>query len=329
MPPFVSIVICSRNRREALQSYALPSLEGLEYPNFEVIVVDDASSDDTQAFLRAYIGDADTEIGDADAEGGSEAQGGEPRGDNAADPEDPRRRLAGRLRLVRNPVSKGLCHARNIGIAHSRGAIIAFIDDDCAVFPDWLRELVSAYDADDIAVVGGVSYKGDSEAIYINDECAWGCNMSFRASIFRQFRFDTGLKYSHYADETDLIGRIMAHGYRRVIARRALARHYVAEASYRRQLPLSGYLNYHYLNAKREPLWGYYSYVFRHSLRHVAIVEYGVNFKGQMTSPLRTALAVLSKALYYSYVLLLEIPLAARIKHAREEALFRRHRPAS
>lgn len=291
--PLVSIVICTKNRCEALATYALPSLRQLDYPAFEVVVVDDASNDDTSLYLSAI----DT--------------------------------LPYPLRVVRNAVSKGLCHARNVGIAHSRGAIIAFIDDDCAVFPDWLRELVSAYDAEDIAVVGGVSYKGDSEAIYINDECAWGCNMSFRASVFRQFRFDTGLKYSHYADETDLIGRIMAHGYRRVIARRALARHYVAEASYRRQLPLSGYLNYHYLNAKRDTLWGYYSYVFRHSLRHVAIVEYGLNFKGQNASPLRTALAVLNKTLYYGYVLLLEIPLAAKLKHAREEALFRRHRPAT
>ena len=289
--PFVSIVICSKNRREALAAYALPSLRELDYPCFEVVVVDDASSDGTADYLNAI--------------------GAQPYP----------------LRVVRNAVSKGLCNARNVGIAHSKGEIIAFIDDDCAVASDWLHELVKAYDAPEIAVVGGVSTRGDSEEIYISANRVWGCNMSYRASIFRQFRFDTGLKYSHYADETDLIGRILDHGFRRVVAASAKARHYVKQASYRKQLPLSGYLNYHYMNAKKGRLWGYYRYVFRHSLKHVAIVEYGINYKGQAIAPLPLLVSVLRKTAYYLYVLLLEIPLAATLQHRREEALFRRPRP--
>ena len=52
MPPFVSIVICTKNRQDALETYALPSVQKLNDPNFEVVVVDDASSDGTQQFLR-------------------------------------------------------------------------------------------------------------------------------------------------------------------------------------------------------------------------------------------------------------------------------------
>ena len=291
MLPFVSIVVCSKNRQDALETHALPSLHRLDYPSFEVIVVDDASSDGTEAFLRGY---------------------------------DPG---ALQLRVIRNPRSRGLCHARNVGISHCRGDVISFIDDDVAVAPDWLRELVQPYGDPNVAVVGGVSFRGDSEDIYINDRHAWGCNMSFRASIFRQFEFDTGLKYSHYADETDLIGRIIDHGYRRVIAPRALARHYVREASYRKQVPLSSYLNYHYLNAKKSSLAGYYRYVFSHSLKHVAVVEYGINVKGQGHSLPIILLGTIRKAIYYLYVFLLEIPIAAKRKHAREEELFRRPRP--
>lgn len=289
--PFVSIVICSKNRCDALATYALPSLRELAYPCFEVVVVDDASSDDTPQYLSAI----------------------------AAQPYP--------LRVVRNAVSKGLCNARNVGVAHSKGEIIAFIDDDCAVAPDWLRELVKAYDAPEIAVVVGVSTRGDSEEISISADRVWGCNMSYRASIFRQFRFDTGLKYSHYADETDLIGRILDHGFSRVVATNAKALNYVKPASYRKQLPLSGYLNYRLMNAKKGRLWGYYRYVFRHSLKHVAIVEYGINFKHQAIAPLPLLVAVLRKSAYYLYVLLLEIPLAATLQHRREEALFRRPRP--
>jgi len=210
-----------------------------------------------------------------------------------------------------------------VGVANSRGEIIAFIDDDCAVFPDWLTEIVKAYQSPEIACVGGVSYRGDSEEIYIRADRVWGCNMSFPAEIFKQFRFDPGLKYSHYADETDLIGRLLDHGLRRVVAPKALARHYVKEASYRKQLPLSGYLNYHYMSAKRGSLDGYYTYVFRHSLKHVAIVEYSINYKGQTLAPLRLVCSVLLKLAYYLYVLLLEIPVAAKLQHRREEALFR------
>jgi glycosyltransferase involved in cell wall biosynthesis len=287
MFPFVSIVICSRNRLKALKRYALPSLESMDYPTFEVVVIDDASTDGTLEFLQDY------------------------------------RLEHPYINVVRNEHAKGLCNARNVGVANCRGDIIAFIDDDCAVSTTWIHELVKAYSRDSIAVVGGVSYKGDSNDIYINDRHVWGCNMSFRASIFQQFRFDTGLKYSHYADETDLIGRIISHGYERVVAPKAVAKHYVEDAVYRKQIPLSAYLNYHYLNAKKETWWGYYKYVLTHSLKHVAIVEYGLNFKGQRRPPLSTMALIIRKMIYYPYVLLLEIPISAKIKHAQEERLFR------
>lgn len=290
MTPFVSIVICSRNRLHSLKKYALPSIARLDYPSFEVVIVDDCSTDGTNEFLHNYC------------------------------EQHPY------IRTVRNEQSKGLCHARNVGIRNSTGEIIAFIDDDCAVFSDWLQELVNAYADEQIAVVGGVSFKREGPEIYMDNKHVWGCNMSFRASIFKQFQFDTGLKYSHYADETDLIGRILAHGYQKVIADKARVYHYVEDATYRKQVPLSAYLNYHYLNAKKDTLWNYYKYVASHSLKHVAIVEYGINFKGQNKSFLTTCSEAIRKAFYYLYVFLLEIPIAAKIKHSKEERLFHRNK---
>ena len=291
LPPFASIVICTRNRLEALKKYALPSLHALDYPRFEVVIVDDSSTDGTREFLSEYC------------------------------------QKFHHIKAIHNAESKGLCNARNVGVNNSKGEIIAFIDDDCAVSSNWMAEIVNAYTDKEIAVVGGVSYKGDTADIYINDKHVWGCNMSFRASILQRFRFDTGLKYSHYCDETDLIGRIIAHGYKRVVARKATARHYVEEASYRKQLPLTAYLNYHYLNAKKGSLWGYYKYVATHSLKHAAIVEYGLNFKGKRRSPLSTGAQVIRKTMYYLYVFLLEIPISAKIKHAQEEKLFQQNAP--
>ena len=290
MTPFVSIVICSRNRLPSLKKYALPSIAKLDYPCFEVVIVDDSSSDGTDEYLHHYC------------------------------------KHHHNIRVVKNFKAKGLCNARNVGVTNSTGDIIAFIDDDCAVFPNWLHEIVKAYTEENIAVVGGVSFKREGPEIYMDNKHVWGCNMSFRASIFNQFRFDTGLKYSHYADETDLIGRILAHGYKKAIADKALVYHYVEDAAYRKQVPLSAYLNYHYLNAKKENLLGYYKYVLTHSLRHVAIVEYGINFKGRARSSITTWSEAIWKAIYYLYVLLLEIPIAAKIKHGKEEILFSKHR---
>jgi glycosyltransferase involved in cell wall biosynthesis len=290
MTPFASIVICSRNRLHSLKKYALPSIARLDYPSFEVVIVDDSSTDGTDEFLHHYC------------------------------------KQHPNTRAVKNEQAKGLCHARNVGISNSRGEIIAFIDDDCAVFSDWLQELVNAYTDENIAVVGGVSFKREGPDIYMDNKHIWGCNMSFRASIFKQFQFDTGLKYSHYADETDLIGRILAHGYQKVIADKARVYHYVEDAAYRKQVPLSAYLNYHYLNAKKEKPWNYYKYVATHSLKHVAIVEYGINFKGQNKSLLTTWSEATWKAIYYLYVFLLEIPITAKLKHGKEEKLFHKNR---
>ena len=58
-----------------------------------------------------------------------------------------------------------MCHARNLGIDHCGGEIIAFTDDDCIVDRDWVKELVKVYEKEDAAVVGGISYRGNTRDI--------------------------------------------------------------------------------------------------------------------------------------------------------------------
>jgi len=54
--PLVSIVLVSYNGKALLERF-LPSVAGLDYPDYEVIVVDNASTDDSGGFLKsAYPG---------------------------------------------------------------------------------------------------------------------------------------------------------------------------------------------------------------------------------------------------------------------------------
>ena len=52
--PLISIIICTHNREESLKKYLLESLLRLNYSNYEVIFVDDASTDKTQVVLREF-----------------------------------------------------------------------------------------------------------------------------------------------------------------------------------------------------------------------------------------------------------------------------------
>lgn len=54
-------------------------------------------------------------------------------------------------------VNSGAAQARNKGIEHAKGAFVAFTDDDCVVPADWLSTLSDALHQDDIAAVGGGS----------------------------------------------------------------------------------------------------------------------------------------------------------------------------
>jgi len=98
--PEISVVIPTRNRRRLL-TLALASVLDQQGVRLEVIVVDEASMDDTAEMVRSI-----------------------------ADP---------RVRLVRHDVALGKSAARNRGISESVGDWIAFLDDDDVWAPDKLR----------------------------------------------------------------------------------------------------------------------------------------------------------------------------------------------
>ncbi|GAC1323178.1 MAG: hypothetical protein NVS2B16_24820 [Chloroflexota bacterium] len=115
--PRVSVVIPTRNRSTLLRR-TLDSLEAQDYPHFEIVVVDDASNDDTPHLLASWSGPDRTAIWIDERQGSYVA--------------------------------------RNRGWVAARGGVIAFIDDDCLATPTWLSSLVVALQAPGTVAAQGV-----------------------------------------------------------------------------------------------------------------------------------------------------------------------------
>jgi GT2 family glycosyltransferase len=112
-PPFVSVIVCTRNRPDEI-TQCLQRIRALDYPNYEVVVVDNAP--------------ADHRTRDAVAAAARESTNAE-------------------VRYVVEP-APGLSRARNRGLTAMRGVIAAYTDDDVAVDPHWLTEIVRAFSLD-------------------------------------------------------------------------------------------------------------------------------------------------------------------------------------
>ena len=112
--PKVSVVVASYNGERTLKA-CLDSLQRLNYPDYEVILVDDGSTDATPQIALAHPG----------------------------------------VRYFRHEKNLGLSVARNTGIAAATGEIIAFTDSDCRADEDWLYYLVGDLLSSEFAGMGG------------------------------------------------------------------------------------------------------------------------------------------------------------------------------
>ena len=110
------------------------------------------------------------------------------------------------MKVLFNQNGAGLSAARNLGVKHTTGDIIGFVDDDVVLYPDWAERMVRSYSNDSIIGVTGpalplweeLSMQWFPEEFYWIVSCtawfdvgqvrevrnAWGMNMSFRREAF-------------------------------------------------------------------------------------------------------------------------------------------------
>lgn len=206
--PLITIGICTWNRQALLQS-TLESLTKLRADgiSYEIIVVDNNSTDGTAAVLQSYL-----------------------------------TRLP--LRVVFES-RQGLSHARNALVEAARGRHLIWTDDDVLVDPGWLAAYARAFAAwPDLAVFGGPIdpwYEETPPAwlppaikaiggIYLvvatpdgpisagDARLPFGANMAFRTDVLRQFPFDPTLgrngNFLASGEESAVIQGILALGHR-------------------------------------------------------------------------------------------------------------------
>jgi GT2 family glycosyltransferase len=227
--PAVSVVVATRDRSErlerALEAIAAQDVAG----GFELIVVDDASRDDTADVLE-------------------------------------RSRQAwehGPMRVIRRRVPGGPGGARNTGWQAADAPLVAFTDDDCEPQPGWLAALVAAArDAPD-AIVQGVTVPHPAERESAGpfsrtlDVSALGpwyptSNMAYPTELLERLGgFDPSLGRG---EDTDLAWRALEAGAPAVLAPGGVVHHAVIELGPIGQLRLAARWTPAFANFARHPV---------------------------------------------------------------------------
>jgi N-acetylglucosaminyl-diphospho-decaprenol L-rhamnosyltransferase len=201
----ISVIVITRNRRTLL-CQALERIRTL-LPQAEIIVVDDASTDDTAEHVRRHFPD---------------------------------------VKLVPLAHNVGIPHARNIGARHAQASLLLFLDDDGFLHCPHLPQLIETFQKNpqwavlSFPVVSPQKFPVPSS----NPESSnlelslWYTFNGGAALVKKEIFWEVGgfpehFFYSH--EEDDLSLRLFARGYRVVICPWARFRH--AEAGHKKIFP--------------------------------------------------------------------------------------------
>jgi len=221
------VAVCTRNRPQVMRR-CLQRLRDLQYPRLEILVVDNAPTDDsTQTLVReAALDDA-------------------------------------RVRYVREE-RPGLACARNRAVLEARGQLLAFTDDDVSVDSLWVHGLVRGLRRrPDVACITGLVASASIESVaeaYFDARVSWsavqaprtydlrtgqsqdalfpyspgifgtGANLALRTDVIRELGgFDEALgagTVTRGGEDLDIFIRVLREGYALVYEPSALVWHH-------------------------------------------------------------------------------------------------------
>lgn len=179
--PFFSVIICTYQRAHLIHR-ALESLMLQQEQDWEAIIIDDGSTDDTESAVQKYIYSDE------------------------------------RFRYFRNDHA-GVARSRNSGIGHAKGLFVTFLDSDDEYHADHLssrREMLLS-NTDVMLLHGGVEIIGDGmvrdrfdpeQWIHL-DECVIGGTFVVRRDLFTTVGLFSELEYG---DDADFFERVAKSG---------------------------------------------------------------------------------------------------------------------
>lgn len=273
----VSVAICTWNRAELL-AQTLGSLRDLRVPHgvdWELLVVDNNSSDDTPAVIDA---------------------------------------AASHLPILHLSESRpGLSYARNLAVAESHGEWILFTDDDVLVDAEWLTATLDAFRQLEADVVYGRSLPrwetappswfsdlfmgkfalldhGDEPMVVTNSlQKGFGLNHAFRRAALERiggYRTDMGLRHGHGAggEDSEMFRRAHRAGLRIAYTPHSVVQHFIpterCQKAFSRQRAWRG--SEDYLNLLNESddqvprVFGIPRFLFRRQLHDVRKYLFGI-----------------------------------------------------
>lgn len=197
--PFISLIVCTRNRAKQLTS-ALVALNQIEYnAKYEIILVDNASTDETKVVIENFIEE------------------------NSAP-----------FKYVYEEET-GLSKARNTGLSHASGELVSFTDDDCYPQKNFFETISNCFKDETIIFAGGrvllfdesdrritIQEKNDYAELkpfsFIASGLIHGANISFRRDKIIELkgfdeRLGAGTKFKS-GEDTDILRRFSALGHK-------------------------------------------------------------------------------------------------------------------
>ena len=168
--PLVSVIVPVYNTENYLNK-CIDNLLNQDYPNLEIIVIEDASTDNSKQKLEKY-------------------------------------KDAPNIKILYNKKNKGLAYSRNKGISNSNGEYISFIDSDDYVEPTFYTKIMNKMiknnanvaicpikiiyeNRNNLTIINSCFSPNNAKIGYINNGLsASACNKIFQKSLFEHVRFN-------------------------------------------------------------------------------------------------------------------------------------------